>query len=190
MISSRARVAGVTTIIALGGALALLAPASGAPPASGAQKTKPVVSKMVQNEKSFKYAGPNTIAKGDELTFLNKTAVRKGGPHTASLVDPALVPRGRAELKACNRDFEGVCGAIAFDGHRLKIEGKRFTIRRPDFDTGRKGWDTAFGKKGDTWFSETLDETETRKVTARAGSTLTFFCAVHPEMVKKIKVTE
>ncbi|MEJ7892698.1 MAG: hypothetical protein WKF94_08655 [Solirubrobacteraceae bacterium] len=186
MISSRARVAGLTTIIALGGALALLAPAS------EAQRTGPsgVVIKMVQDGRSFKYAGPSTIAKGDELTFKNKTDVRKGGPHTASLVEPGLVPRGRAEQKACGRDFEGVCGPIAFTAHRLKIEGERFTVRRPDFDTGKRGWDTAFGRKGDTWFSETLGETETRKVTARAGSTLTFFCAVHPEMVKKIKVTE
>lgn len=182
MTSSRARFAGATVSAALCGTAALLAPASDAKGGGG----DAVVIKMVQDGKTFAFKGPSKIAKGAELTFVNQTDVRKGGPHTASVVDPSLLPKNGAEQKACGKNLTGLCGLIAFDGH--DIDTKTFEVARPDVDVGKTGWDQEFGKKGDTWYSETIDETETRKVTAKAGTTLTFFCAVHPEMVKKLRV--
>ena len=59
---------------------------------------------------------------------------------------------------------------------------------RPVVDSGKTGWDKSFGKKGDSWFAEAKGDKHSRKVTAKVGTTLTYFCAIHPNMVGKIKV--
>ena len=46
----------------------------------------------------------------------------------------------------------------------------------------------SFGKKGDSWFTPDKGTKQSRKVSAKAGKTLYFFCAVHPFMQGKIKV--
>ena len=97
--------------------------------------------------------------------------------------------RSRKEGEACFR--EGLCGTIAV-AH--KFDPKTEKINKPSVDVGRKkAWDTSFESlegKGDSFYTEEEGGTQTRKVVAPVGSRLTFFCAVHPEMVKTIKVVE
>jgi hypothetical protein len=183
MKSSKLRAAGVATLVAVAGAAAV--------PTSEAQYNNPpspITIKMDAKGKKFRFVGPSKVEKGAKITFVNKDNPRKLGPHTASVVDPDLVPRGKAEIKECE-NLGGVCGAIA-RAHKVKFpEDGPPTIGKPDVDAGKKGWDKAFGKKGDTWYTETKGEKETRKLRAR-GSTITFFCAVHPTMSKTLKIVE
>lgn len=182
---TKARAAGTAALAALAGATTLGATTSSAQKYN-TPKPKKVTIEMVQKGKKLEFAGPSKVAKGQKLEIVNLTNAKKVGPHTASLVDPALIPRNKKEGKECSELGEGtVCAAIA-KAH--KVDPETFEIGKPDVDVKKKGWDASFGKKGDTWYTETLDESETRKVSAKAGSKLTLFCAVHPEMVKTIKV--
>lgn len=185
---TKARTSGVVALAAVAGATALGAQTTSAQKYDPPKGPKKVTIEMVAKGKKLSFSGPSKVAKGAKLEIVNLTEVKKVGPHTASLVEPVLIPKGKAEFKACARELapETVCGAIA-TVHKVDFE--TFKVAKPDVDVGKKGWDTAFGEKGDTWYTETLDESETRKVSAKAGTTLTLFCAIHPEMVKKLKVT-
>lgn len=181
--SSKLRVAGAVTAVAVAGTAAVVAPTSQAqynnPPS-------PVTIKMKAKGKKFRFVGPSKVEKGAKITFVNKDDARKTGPHTATVIDRDLVPKGKAELKACE-NLEGVCGDIA-KAHKVEFaKGGPPTIGKPDVDVGKKGWDKAFGKKGDTWYTETKNAKETRKLVAK-GSSITFFCVVHPTMVKTLKI--
>ena len=59
-------------------------------------------------------------------------------------------------------------------------------------DNGKKGWDTPFTEKqnGDSWVAQAKGDTQSRKVTAKSGTTLYYFCLVHPFMQGKIKVVK
>lgn len=179
--SSKLRAAGAATVVAVAGVAAV--------PTSQAQydnPPSPITIKMDAKGKKFRFVGPSKVEKGAKITFVNKDDARKTGPHTVSVVDPDLIPRSKSELKACE-NLGGVCGAIA-KAHEVKFsdDGPPI-IGKPDVDAGRKGWDKAFGKKGDTWYSQTKNEKETRKLTAR-GSSITFFCAVHGTMSKTLEI--
>ena len=54
----------------------------------------------------------------------------------------------------------------------------------------RRDISLSFGKTGDTWYTETKNAKESRTISAKAGTTLTYFCAVHPNMVGTIKVVK
>lgn len=147
-----------------------------------------VTIKAVLDGKRPEFTGPSKVERGAKLTFLNASDPKKIGPHTLSLVEKKLVPvvRSRKDGKACFTS--GLCGTIA-EAH--KYDPKTDEINKPSIDVGRKGaWDTAFGKKGDSFYTETEGGNQTRKVVAPVGARLTLFCAVHPEMVKTIKVVE
>ena len=90
-------------------------------------------------------------------------------------------------MKKCAKIKLPVCMNV-FKAHDVS---KKFVVRKPNVDKGLEGWDTSFNDevKGDTWFTETKGESETRAVTAAPGSTLYYFCLVHPEMQGAIGVT-
>jgi hypothetical protein len=181
---TKARIAGAATVVAVAGAGAL-----GAAPSS-AQKDydvpKNITIKAVQKGKKLKFAGPSKVEKGAKIKVLATTNPRKVGPHTFSLVKPSALPEGKAELKDCGKNLGGVCGKIA-KAHKVNLKNGK--VGKPSVDVGKKGWDKSFGKKGDSYVAETKGATQTRVVKAKAGSKLTFFCAVHPEMQKTVKVT-
>ncbi len=135
------------------------------------------------------FTGPKTIQEGAKLTIVNTTSPKAIGPHTFSLVKPAKIPHGTKAINTCASDkgFSGVCLAIA-KAHKVNLKTEK--VGKPSVDVGKKGWSTSFGKKGDTWFTQAKGETQTRTVTAKAGTTLTYFCAVHPNMVGTIKVVK
>ncbi len=137
------------------------------------------------------FQGPKTVKKGAKLTIQNDTSVEAIGPHTFSLVKPSLLPRTEAEMMECGGSETappaGVCLTVA-KAH--EVDFQTFKVAKPIVEAGKKGWNTSFGKTGDSWYTETQGEKHSRRVTAKAGTTLTFFCAIHPFMTGKIKVTK
>ena len=76
------------------------------------------------------------------------------------------MPKAKEEMKDCFKFKSEVCLDVA-KAH--KVDFKKESVGKPDVDHGKKGWDSAFGTKGDTWFTfEEAEETE-RKVSAEAG---------------------
>ena len=171
------------------GAVAVLA-AAGAVVAGGTVATADVAKGL---EGSIKMKGnnvprfdaPETVEAGQDLQIVNKSNPQQIGPHTFSLVEKTALPRGRDELKRCGK-LKGICKDIAV-AH--EIDFQTFEIGEPNVERGAEGWDARFtgSEEGDTWYTETKDETTSRQVTAGAGN-LWFMCAVHPEMQGKVKV--
>ncbi len=97
------------------------------------------------------------------------------------------MPTTNKQMKKCAKIELPVCVNI-FKTHDVS---KKFVVKTPDVDKGEKGWDTSFddNDKGDTWYTETKNESETRTVNTAPGSTLYYFCIVHPEMQGAIGVT-
>jgi hypothetical protein len=181
---TKTRLAGAAVLTAIAGGTVFGAPTSSA---EKYDTPKPVVIKAVFNGKGApKYTGPSKVAAGAKLTVLNDSNPKKIGPHTWAVVEKSAIPKTKADLKDCGKNLGGLCGVIA---KALKVNLKTFAVGKPSVDVGKKGWDKAFGKKGDVFYSETEGESQTRVVKAKAGTTLTFFCAVHPEMQKTLKVT-
>lgn len=157
----------------------------------GVKAKDAVTIKAVLDGKVPEFKGPSKVQRGAALTFLNDSDPRKIGPHTLTLVAKKLVPvvKSRKDAEKCFE--EGLCGAIAM-AH--KYDPKTEKVNKPSVDVGRRNaWDTSFESfddKGDSFYTEEEGGEQTRKVLARAGTRLTLFCAVHPEMVKTIKVVK
>ena len=179
---TKARITGGFALVAVAGAGAISAAPTSAQYSGG---PKPITIRAVMKGKQPVYTGPNKVQRGAKLTVLNETNPRKIGPHTFSLVKRSLLPDTAREQKKCGRELSGVCGRIA-KAHRVDLE--TFEVRRPKVEVGKKGWDKQFGRTGDSWYTETEDAKHTRRVTAKVGTRLTFFCAVHPNMQKKVRV--
>lgn len=168
---------------------ALTAINAGASPrdASHSSGTKAAVVKMKASKKKGPYfTGPATVEAGQELKIVNKTAPDQVGPHTFTLIKKGDIPTSRKEMKACeNLDPKSVCSDIA-TAH--EFDPQTFHINKPDVDVGKTGWDKSFGNTGDSWYTETEGEKTSREVSAKPGTTLHYFCVVHPFMVGKVKV--
>ncbi len=126
------------------------------------------------------FTGPKTISRGAKLTVRNDSNPKVVGRHTFSLVKKDRLPKTRKQRLKCP-----ICGTIAL-AHEFRAKTNK--IDEPTVDVGRKGWDTSFGKTGDSWFVSKRGKSQTRKVTAPVGTTLRYFCGVHPSMQGKIKV--
>ena len=177
-----ASVAGFTAfaIFAAGGASATTAPKAGA-----------TVITMEQDGRELYFDGPATVAAGTALKIKNKTNPQKIGPHTFSLVkaDTRPSPDDKDAIKACERKFKGICGAIA-RWHKVDFEAEE--IGRNPVEVGKDGWSLEGDLKrtGDSWFAFSRGESFKRDVSADPGDTLTYFCAIHAVMQGEIEVTE
>ncbi len=172
-----AAVASAAAVIAV--LLVVLAPASaGAATATIDMKGK--------TDRGLKFKGPEKVERGDKLEIVNSTDPRKVGPHTFTLLEKNLIPKNETEGEACFGP-DGICGQI-FEAHEIDEESE--TVGKPDIDVGKKGWDVEFaeGKTGDSWFTFAEDETTKRKIKAKAGTRLGYFCVIHPWMAGSIKV--
>lgn len=135
------------------------------------------------------FDAPESVTVGDQLQVINKTNPKQVGPHTFSLVTKGSQPKTRKAQKSCFSPKK-ICLAIAkWHGFNPKTE----KITTPLVKTGPAGWSTmgdATGKKGDSWFTgeKKAGTSVTQQVTAEAGTTLYFICAVHPEMQGQVKV--
>jgi plastocyanin len=136
----------------------------------------------------LKFVGPESVTVGDQLEIVNKTNPRQVGPHTFSLVTKGSLPKTPKARKGCFAP-KHICLAIAiWHGFNPKTE----QITKNPAKAGPAGWSTAgnaTGKKGDSWFSgEKKGGHISQEVTAEAGTTLYYMCAVHPWMQGKVNV--
>ncbi len=170
-------------------ALSLTLVTSSAPADNAKLGLEPAKIKMVFDPQGGPpaFVGDESVASGQDLKIVNNSKPKEIGPHTFSLVEEGSLPTTNKQMKKCGKIELPVCVNI-FKTHDVS---KKFIVKTPDVDKGEKGWDTSFddNDKGDTWYTETKNESETRTVTADAGSTLYYFCIVHPEMQGSIGVT-
>lgn len=137
--------------------------------------------------KKLGFFGPSTVHEGEELRVVNDTKPKQVGPHTFSLVEKGLLPKTAKARKSCFTPAH-ICLSIA-EWH--KFDPKTEKVGKQEVEVGPLGWSTpgSLKKPGDSWFSGEKPGGEVdRKVTAKAGTTLYFMCAVHPWMQGSIKV--
>jgi hypothetical protein len=134
------------------------------------------------------FEAPETVTTGDQLEIVNETNPKQVGPHTFSLVTKGSVPKTANQRKNCFTP-KHICLAIA-KWHGFNPKTEKITINPAK--AGPEGWSTmgnATGKKGDSWFTgEKPGGHFSQEVTATAGTTLYFMCAVHPWMHGQVKV--
>lgn len=166
------------------GAAALLG-SGGATAASGdpGSATVTIVGKS-DKQLAFEVSGP--VQRRSDLEVVNKTDPRKVGPHTFTLIKKRFLPRTKDDFKAFFRP--GGIGLKVAKAHRVDFESGE--VGRPLVDPGRPGWDRAFSRKsrGDSWFTETKNESYNARTTPGNKDKLFFVCIVHPGMQGKIKV--
>ena len=162
-------------------------PAASADSDAGSAKA-PATILMKFNGKRFFFDGPEEVAAGQPLKIVNTTKPRKVGPHTFSLTEQSLRPNTPKERKQCFSPGK-VCLQIAV-AH--EFDPKTEKINKDVVKAGKAGWDLEFTKRseGDSWYTEKLGASFSQKVTAEAGTTLRYLCAVHVGMQGKIKVVE
>ncbi|HYH53089.1 MAG TPA: hypothetical protein VD761_03080 [Solirubrobacterales bacterium] len=135
------------------------------------------------------FSGPETVIAGEKLEIVNDTNPKQVGPHTFTLVTEASLPKTRKAMASCFMPKK-ICLEIAkWHGFNPKDEEIKKNVVR----VGPAGWSTmgdAAGKKGDSWFTEKKGATFSQAVTAKAGTTLSYICAVHPEMQGEVEVVE
>ena len=161
------------TVVALG---ASLVPAASAP----AGRSAPAEQKLaIVGRSEFRI---NKLAFDNQRFSRNTLAIRSGGvvtlvnrsktedPHTISLVERAQLPK-TFDCEVCDEIF-GAHGGGAGGGPA-----------NPVVDVGAPGYD----RPGDSTFVAP-HATVRFEVTAPAGTTLHFICAIHPWMQGRIKV--
>lgn len=135
----------------------------------------------------LKFSGPETVYAGEKLEIVNKTNPKQVGPHTFSLVTKGSLPKTRKAMNSCFAPKK-ICLAIAkWHGFNPKTERISKNVVR----VGPAGWSTegnATNKKGDSWYTEKKGATFSQAVTAKAGTSLHYICAVHPEMQGEVEV--
>lgn len=182
---SRARTRALV-LVASAAALALAIGGSVSTAATPTGKTDVISMELTKGK--MKFVGPESVTVGDQLEIVNETNPKQVGPHTFSLVTKGSVPLTPGARKSCFTP-KHICLAIAkWHGFNPKTE----KITKNPATAGPEGWSTAgnaTGKKGDSWFSgEKKGGTFSQEVTAEAGSTLYYICAVHPWMHGQVKV--
>jgi plastocyanin len=136
----------------------------------------------------LKFVAPESVTVGDQLEIVNKTNPKQVGPHTFSLVTKGSIPKTPKARQICFSP-KHICLAVA-KWHGFNPKNEKITINPAK--AGPEGWSTlgnATGKKGDSWFSgEKKGGHISQEVTAEAGTTLYFMCAIHPFMHGQVKV--
>lgn len=180
--TTKRAVGALVAIAAIGGTGLATVGASASPSASASKGGATIHMKL--KGKVLKFTGSKTVKRGSKLKIVNDTNPQRLGPHTFTLLKQSKLPTTNKQRKACGH-LEGVCGRVAKDH---QVDPETFKVGKVIVDAGRKGWNKSFGRHGDTWFAETQGGHNSRRVTAKAGTTLYFACVVHPEMQGKIKV--
>jgi plastocyanin len=144
---------------------------------------------MELSKGKLKFSGPKSVLAGEKLEIVNDTNPKQVGPHTFTLVTKGSLPKTRKAMNSCFAP-KRICLAIAqWHGFNPKTERISKNVVR----VGAAGWSTmgdAAGKKGDSWYTEKKGATFSQAVTAKAGTTLSYICAVHPEMQGEVEVVE
>lgn len=174
----------VATVAAL--AVAVLAPTIATGSGAGASAATATVLIKGSRSEPLHFDAPKTVVTGENLEIENTTVPKQIGPHTFSLVEESLVPETKPDRKNCFTP-KHICLSIA-KWHGVKGEDSPPTkvVSR----AGKPGWDTegTVSKTGDSWFTAKHGGTFSQKVSAPAGTTIHFICAVHPWMHGSIEV--
>jgi plastocyanin len=173
---------------ALGASALAIAPAIAAPAHSAAAKKNRIVIRDGQTYKPGFYAQFNlrftpfkqTVRKGVTITV-----TKKGGdpsePHTLSFVKKSQVPRTNRAIDKCSNFTLKVCLNL-LKAHQA--DPNTGQVNKPIVDVHRPGVDGP----GDSFYFDPKDKTLSLHITANKGTTLYYFCAIHPWMQGKIKV--
>jgi hypothetical protein len=140
----------------------------------------------IKDGKGLRFVAPKTIIAGEDLAVLNQTNPKQVGPHTFSLVTKGSIPKTPKARQTCFTP-KHICKAIA-TWHGVKGNGP---VKKNPAAAGAEGWDTlgSLTKKGDSWFTGSKPGTSiVQKVTATAGTTIYFVCAIHSFMHGSIEV--
>jgi plastocyanin len=177
----------LTVALAATATLGVLAPAAGAAPKKDEIRiTGGVVFKAGKYMKDeVRFNARSTVASGGTIKVVNKGSAA-AGPHTVTLLKPSAMPKTLKQAELCFQ-FKGACAPL-MDAHKLDPETMEPSV--PVYDAGAAGFDTLGDAKtaGDSVFFAPGKGTSF-KVTAKAGSVLPYFCAVHPWMQGKISVS-
>ena len=132
----------------------------------------------IQDAQSF-FPGTLTVKSGTTVKLINKS--QGGAPHSLSLLKRSALPKTGDEIMSCP-----ACGPLIAAHEADPSTG---AVGKPLVDVGAPGFDTMGDTTtaGDSVFLPPKGKV-TFKVTAKKGSTLTFFCAIHPWMQGTIKV--
>jgi hypothetical protein len=162
---------------------ALIAPALAGAAVTPTGVTDTIHIEIVKGQ--LKFVAPKTVTQGDELEIVNETNPKQVGPHTFSLVTKGSLPKTAKQRKECFTPGK-ICMGIA---HWYGLKGEELP-KEPLVAAGQEGWDTmgTYSKKGDSFFFSKKGASVEQKVTAKAGTTLYFMCAVHAFMQGSIKV--
>jgi hypothetical protein len=135
--------------------------------------------------KKMGFFGPKTVHEGEKLRVVDDTMPSMVGPHTFSLVTKSSLPKTAKQRKECFTPGK-ICMGIA-GWYGLKGEENP---KNPLVAVGQEGWDTmgTATKKGDSYFFGKKGASIEQIVSAKAGTTLYFMCAVHAFMQGSIKV--
>lgn len=163
-----------------------------APGLAGAETTvatEPEVATIdIKELKEYKprFIGPKTVAEGETLRIVNQTPAKRMGPHTFSLAEASTLPKTPPARKHCFTP-DHICMAIA-KWHGVKGNGPP-TVNPAE--AGAEGWDTegSLTEKGDSWFTGSKKGASFEQVvSAKAGETIHFICAIHPWMQGSVEV--
>jgi hypothetical protein len=135
--------------------------------------------------KKMGFFGPTTVHEGEELRIVNNTMPSMVGPHTFSLVTKGSLPKTAKLRKECFTPGKICMGIAKWYGLKGEEEPKDLLVK-----AGKEGWDMmgTATKKGDSYFFAKKGESIEQVVSAKAGTTLYFMCAVHAFMQGSIKV--
>lgn len=132
-------------------------------------------------EGGLRFVAPKSIVFGQELEVLNETNPHRVGPHTFSLVTKGSLPKTPKARQSCFTP-KHICMAIA-KWHGTNGNGP---VTKNPVKAGAEGWDTlgSVTKTGDSWFTgeKKAGTSVVEPVTAAAGTTIYFLCAIHPWM--------
>jgi len=183
---SRRNYARAATLLVLVASLAFAAVAMGGPTSGRPLPGTAPTTVFISAQGGLHFVAPKTIENGQELTVINQTNPKQVGPHTFSLVTKDVIPKTPNARKNCFTP-KHICTAIA-SWHGVKGNGP---VKKNPAAAGEEGWDTlgSLTKKGDSWFTgEKPGASIDQKVTAAAGTTIYFMCAIHPWMHGRIEV--
>ncbi len=184
MSRTRAAVGSILALALLAAALIVPNLATAETPGAIPGEAKTVIEIKMEGKK-MGFFGPSTVHEGEELEVINRTMPSMVGPHTFSLVTKGSLPKTAKQRKTCFTPGK-ICMGIA---HWYGLKGEE-APKNPLVEAGKLGWDTMGTptKKGDSYFFGKKGASIDQKVTAKAGTTLYFMCAVHSFMQGSIKV--
>jgi hypothetical protein len=164
---------------------ALLAPALATAESPAATSEGVTTLEIKMEGKKMGFFGPKTVHEGEVLRIVNTTMPSMVGPHTFSLVTKGSLPKTAKQREECFTSGK-ICMGIA---HWYGLKGEELP-KEPLVEAGAEGWDTmgTYGKKGDSFFFSKKGASVEQIVSAKAGTTLYFMCAVHAFMQGSIKV--